>query len=80
MKDNMIGARVAASMFLKFKSVMYHSSKRLFDIVCAIIGCIALLPLALIVKISYVLSGDFNSIFFTKSILYGCFFYSLIDI
>ena len=66
MKDNMIGARVAASMFLKFKSVMYHSSKRLFDIVCAIIGCIALLPLALVVKISYVLSGDFNSIFFTQ--------------
>ena len=66
MKDNMIGARVAASMFLKFKSVMYHSSKRLFDIVCAIIGFIALLPLALVVKISYVLSGDFNSIFFTQ--------------
>ena len=66
MKDNMIGARVAASMFLKFKSVMYHSSKRLFDIICAIIGCIALLPLALVVKISYVLSGDFNSIFFTQ--------------
>ena len=66
MKDNMIGARVAASMFLKFKSVMYHSSKRLFDIVCAIIGCIVLLPLALVVKISYVLSGDFNSIFFTQ--------------
>ena len=66
MKDNMIGARVAASMFLKFKSVMYHSSKRVFDILCAIIGCIALLPLALIVKISYVLSGDFNSIFFTQ--------------
>ena len=66
MKDNMIGARVAASMFLKFKSVMYHSSKRVFDIICAIIGCIALLPLALVVKISYVLSGDFNSIFFTQ--------------
>lgn len=66
MKDNMIGARVAASIFLKFKSVMYHSSKRVFDIICAIIGCLALLPLALIVKISYVLSGDFNSIFFTQ--------------
>ena len=66
MKDNMIGARVAASMFLKFKSVMYHSSKRLFDIVCAIIGCIALLPIALVVKISYILTGDFNSIFLVQ--------------
>ena len=66
MKDNMIGARVAASIFLKFKSVMYHSSKRVFDIICAIIGCLALLPLALIVKISYVLSGDFNSIFLVQ--------------
>ena len=66
MKDNMIGARVAASMFLKFKSVMYHSSKRLFDVVCAIIGCIALLPIALVVKISYILTGDFNSIFLVQ--------------
>ena len=66
MKDNMIGARVAASMFLKFKSVMYHSSKRLFDIVCAIIGCIALLPIALVVKISYIVTGDFNSIFLVQ--------------
>ena len=66
MKDNMIGARVAASMFLKFKSVMYHSSKRLFDVVCAIIGCIVLLPIALVVKISYILTGDFNSIFLVQ--------------
>ena len=66
MKDNMIGARVAASMFLKFKSVMYHSSKRVFDIICAIIGCIALLPIALVVKISYILTGDFNSIFLVQ--------------
>lgn len=66
MKDNMIGARVAASMFLKFKSVMYHSSKRLFDIICAIIGCIALLPIALVVKISYIVTGDFNSIFLVQ--------------
>ena len=66
MKDNMIGARVAASMFLKFKSVMYHSSNRLFDIICAIIGCIAVLPIALVVKISYILTGDFNSIFLVQ--------------
>ena len=66
MKDNMIGARVAASMFLKFKSVMYHSSKRVFDIICAIIGCIALLPIAVVVKISYMLTGDFNSIFLVQ--------------
>ena len=52
--------------FTKIKVMGYQFIKRLFDIVCALLGCLALLPLALIVKISYVLSGDFNSIFFTQ--------------
>ena len=50
----------------KVKYLSYHLFKRLFDIVCAILGCLALLPIALVVKISYILSGDFNSIFFSQ--------------
>lgn len=52
--------------FCKIKSVGYYFIKRLFDIVCALIGCLFLLPISLVVKISYMLSGDFNSIFYTQ--------------
>lgn len=40
--------------------------KRFFDIFCALLGCIALLPVALIVKISYICTGDFYSIFYRQ--------------
>ena len=40
--------------------------KRVFDIVCSFIGCLFLLPVALIVKISYVLNKDYDSIFFKQ--------------
>ena len=45
---------------------IYLTVKRIFDIICALIGLVFLLPVALIVKISYVLTGDFHSIFFTQ--------------
>ena len=48
------------------KLFFYEFVKRLFDLVCAFIGCFFMLPVALIVKISYMLSGDFNSIFYTQ--------------
>lgn len=48
------------------KRFFYLSIKRIFDITCSLIGCLFLIPLAIIVKIAYVLSGDFNSIFFIQ--------------
>ena len=67
MRDEWLGiSGAAATAFLKFKRVLYISSKRVFDIISAIIGCIALLPIALIVKVSYMLTGDFNSIFLVQ--------------
>ena len=52
------------STFINLKIYMFL--KRLFDIICAIFGCFAMLPIAIIVKISYVLSGDFKSIFYRQ--------------
>ena len=43
---------------------LYFFIKRIFDIICAIIGIIFLIPIALIVKIAYMLTGDFTSIFY----------------
>lgn len=45
---------------------MYFFVKRLFDVLMAIIGIIAMIPIALIVKGSYMLTGDFDSIFYKQ--------------
>ena len=44
----------------------YFFVKRLFDILMSIIGIIVMIPIALLVKISYMLTGDFNSIFYKQ--------------
>ena len=51
---------------LSVKKYLYFGVKRLFDILIALIGCLFLLPIILIVKISYLLHKDFDSIFFRQ--------------
>lgn len=51
---------------VKLSKCLYLFTKRTFDIICSIIGCLFLIPIGLIVKISYVLNKDFNPIFFTQ--------------
>lgn len=43
----------------------YLIVKRFLDIIFGIIGCFLILPLALIIKVSYLLAGDTASIFYT---------------
>lgn len=45
---------------------MYFFIKRIFDIFCALIGCFFMLPVILIVKVSYLLTGDNYSIFYKQ--------------
>lgn len=47
--------------------VLYKVIKRTFDIVVSLVGCIFLLPIIIIVKISYIISKDYNSIFYTQT-------------
>lgn len=47
-------------------NIMYLCIKRLFDIIFSLVGCIFLLPIALVVKISYIINKDFNPIFFSQ--------------
>ena len=49
-----------------FRKYGYLFVKRCFDIIVSIIGCILLIPITLIIKIAYMLTGDFNSIIFTQ--------------
>ena len=44
------------------KRHMYFGVKRMFDLVCSLVGILFLIPLTILVKICYVCSGDFHSI------------------
>ncbi len=48
------------------RNFMYFFIKKIFDIIVSIIGCILLIPITLIIKLAYVLSGDFYSIIYTQ--------------
>ena len=52
--------------YYKFKRVIYLGTKRLFDLLVSMIGLILLIPIAIIVKIAYMLHGDFTSVIFTQ--------------
>lgn len=55
----------------------YFGFKRIFDVLVSFIGMLFLIPIAVIVKIITVCSGDFHSIFFKQKRLgkYGQFIY-----
>lgn len=48
------------------KRVIYLVIKRVFDIFVSIIGLLLLIPITLIIKIAYMCTGDFTSIFFSQ--------------
>ena len=50
----------------KYKRYRYQIIKRLFDIICALIGLVLMIPITWIVKICYVLTGDFKTIFYAQ--------------
>ena len=46
-------------------NIIYIIFKRLFDIIIGILGVAILIPITIIVKIAYILSGDFYPIFYS---------------
>ena len=50
----------------KSKQTIYFFIKRIFDIICSIVGIIFLIPLSIIIKISFICTGDFHSIFYVQ--------------
>lgn len=54
------------SFVLSFKRTIYFSIKRLFDILCSLIACIVLIPVTIILKILFILTGDFKPIFYKQ--------------
>jgi len=54
-------------LILKIRRAIYLFIKRLFDFAISIIGIVLILPIAIIVKICYILTGDFHSIFYYQN-------------
>ena len=48
------------------KRAIYMFTKRSFDIVFSLIGCLFLLPITAVIKICYIVTGDFEPIIFTQ--------------
>ena len=46
--------------------IQYFSIKRLFDIFFSLIACIVLIPVTIILKILFILTGDFKPIFYKQ--------------
>ena len=55
------------SVFKKIERYTYFGIKRTFDITCALIGAIFLIPLIVLVKLSYLISKDTKSMFYTQT-------------
>ena len=43
---------------IKFGDTVFKITKRSFDVFCGLMGCLILLPLLIVVKIAYILTGD----------------------
>lgn len=51
---------------LSLESRLYRIPKRIIDIVGGLVGCIILIPTMILIKISFVITGDFGPIFFKQ--------------
>lgn len=61
-----VRAEKKSSVSKTIRLYLYLAIKRIFDIILSLIGLVFLLPIALIVKICYMCTGDFKSVFFTQ--------------
>ena len=64
MQEEVLVAKTVHS--ISIRKTMFLTCKRTFDIFCSLIGLIMLLPISLIIKICYMVTGDFKSIFYTQ--------------
>lgn len=68
MKDNVaiLESKSKSLNFYKIKRNIYFTTKNIIDFNIALVGCMFLLPLIVIVKIAYLVSGDKYTIFYKQ--------------
>ena len=52
---------------VSYKKITYLFIKRFFDILASLIGLLLIVPFILIVKLAYVITGDFSTIFYKQT-------------
>lgn len=52
--------------FLKVKRAIYLFTKRICDILISLLGLVLLIPTTIMIKLVYMLSGDFHNVFFVQ--------------
>ena len=57
---------ITGGIYMTFTKTIYFIIKRIFDIICSLIGLVLLIPVTIIVKLVYICTGDFKSIFYTQ--------------
>lgn len=62
MDDSSVLTKEDYTLFFKIRRGMYFIIKRVFDLICSILGIILIIPITIIVKLIYVCTGDFYSI------------------
>lgn len=62
MDDSSVLTKEDYALFFKIRKGMYFIIKRVFDLICSILGIILIIPITIIVKLIYVCTGDFYSI------------------
>ena len=67
MNSEVIELASDTTTLMKIRRKVYFFIKRTFDLITSIIGLICILPLVIIVKIMYVCTGDFKSVFYTHT-------------
>lgn len=65
MESNELVMEVISKVYI-IKRHMYFGVKRMFDLVCSLVGILFLIPLTILVKICYMCSGDFHSILYSQ--------------
>lgn len=54
------------STLLKIKKIIYLIWKRIGDILVSLVGLVFLIPIAIVIKIAYICTGDFHKIIFVQ--------------
>lgn len=65
-ESNVIETKNVKSICSRFDRILYFSFKRIFDIFCSLLGILILIPVAIITKICYLVTGDKKSIFYKQ--------------
>ena len=52
--------------FYKIERASYFFIKRIFDIICSLLGILLLIPVAVVTKFCYLITGDKKSIFYKQ--------------